>query len=430
LRKEQNVRLTRPWILLAVVLSTAAHAQQEQAENQLQSEVVGLVRLLDDNRLEDRQNAERLLQELGPAALEFFPSITTRTPAEVKERLGRVRTALEREMATAAAEPRLVTLRGEMSLADALAALEEQTGNRVVDKLNRSGKVKVDFDKAPYWVALDQLLDQAELTINPYGGETAALVVNSRPGEALPRAGNAQYAGIFRFEAILLEARRDLRNAAVDGLRLTLSVTWEPRIQPISLLQMIEQIEAVDEHGRTLTTNSARQRLTATADSGISAVEMTIPFELPARDAKKIASLKGVLNAVVPGSSAVFEFDELTSARDVEQQNAAVTVVFERIRRNVDAYEVRVRVRFDDAGETLQSHRGWIYNNEAFIRDSRGNRIENVGLALTSREETEVGIAYQFILPQGAEGCTFVYRTPATILRLPVAYELRDIQLP
>ena len=70
-----------------------------------------------------------------------------------------------------------------------------------------------------------------------------------------------------------------------------------------------------------------------------------------------------------------------------------------------------------------------IYSNEAFVRDSSGQRIENVGLQTTRQGQAEVGVAYLFPLPQGSDGCTFVYETPATILQVPVEYELQNIEL-
>lgn len=87
-------------------------------------------------------------------------------------------------------------------------------------------------------------------------------------------------------------------------------------------------------------------------------------------------------------------------------------------------------LRFDDAANALESHRGWVYQNEAYLTDKDGKKLENVGFQATRQETNEVGVAYLFDLPDGPEGCKFVYKTPALVLQLPVEYELKDIELP
>ncbi|HRX78073.1 MAG TPA: hypothetical protein P5307_03380 [Pirellulaceae bacterium] len=396
----------------------------------LKAEVNRLVRQLDDNERSQREAAEKALVELGPGALSLLPVITPRTPAEVKERLGRVRKTLETTTAESIAQPSLITLEGQMSLGDALTAMQEQSGNQVTGYERRSGQVKVAFDRTPYWRALDEVLDQANLNINEFGGEASALVLTSRPENQVSRAKTGVYSGVFRLEALRLEARRDLRNPAVNGMRLTIGVAWEPRVMPIALRQQLSEITVLDDRGEELSVTGTQGALNASAELGMSAVEFGIPLDLASRESKRIASIKGQFTALVPGRVESFEFSGIADARDVEQERAGVVVTFERLRKNVDLYEARVALRFDDAANALESHRGWVYRNEAYLTDKDGKRLENVGLQATRQGTNEVGIAYLFDLPDGPEGCKFVYKTPALILQLPVEYELKDIELP
>ena len=46
----------------------------------------------------------------------------------------------------------------------------------------------------------------------------------------------------------------------------------------------------------------------------------------------------------------------------------------ESCRKNGDIYDVSMRVRFDKAANALESHRGWIYNNECYLLDPKGQR--------------------------------------------------------
>ncbi len=405
-------------------------AKEAVSADELKTEVNRLVLQLDGDERSEREAAEKALVELGADALNLLPPITPRTPAEVKERLGRVRKTLETAVAESIASPTLVTLEGEMSLADAMQALEKQTGNRTVGYERRGGEVKVAFDKTPYWQALDEILDQAGLNINEFGGETNALVLTARPEGQTSRASTGVYSGVFRLEAVRIESRRDLRNPAVNGMQLSFGVTWEPRIAPIALRQQVSEITVLDDRGEALSVTGNRAALNASVELGMSAVEFGIPLPLASRESKRIGSIKGRFTALVPGRVESFEFSDIENARDVQQERAGVVMTFERMRKNVDLYEVRMSLRFDDAANALESHRSWVYANEAFLTDKDGTKLENVGLQATRQGTNEAGVAYLFDLPDGPAGCKFVYKTPALVLQLPVEYELKDIELP
>ena len=407
-----------------------AEKSPADAAKALIDETKRLVRQLNANKASQRDAAELALVELGPDVLSHLPTINARTPAEVKERLGRIRSALEKALAASTAKPSRVTLKGEMSLADALQSIEKQTGNRVTGYQQRGGTITVDFDNVPYWEALDQILDQVGLSVEEYGGETNTLVLRSIVDGEVGRVDSASYSGVFRFEPIRLESRRDLRNPSVNGLQLTVSVSWEPRVRPISLRQALDSLTITGNDDDSLTVNTSRGALTASTETGVSSVEMILPISLPSRDVKVIKTLNGTLTAMIPGSVETFVFDDLENARDVEIRNAGVIVTLERVRKNVKLFEVRVRVTYDEANNALESHRGWIFENEAYIEDSKGERVANIGLQSTRQDKNEAGVAYLFALPDGLKGCKFVYKTPALILNLPVKYELKNIQLP
>ncbi|MCA9226432.1 MAG: hypothetical protein KDA47_12500 [Planctomycetales bacterium] len=415
--------------ILLMALSLVAQAEPA-AQSDLAPQVRRLVRQLDDPSLANREAAEQALIDLGPEVIGLLPQVTRQTSAEVKERLGRVSRALETKAAKAASEPTRVTLSGEMTLAEAMRELEKQTGNKAEGFEKRSMKVTTDFDNVTYWEALDQLLDQAGMSINQYGGINNTLTLAARPEEQRDRYRSDAYAGLFRVEATRVEAVRDLRNPNVTGMRVHLETMWEPRMTPISISQPLKQVTATGDDGDELGVSNQQGEMSAAARADIASVEFDLPLPLPDRSVKEIASLKGTLTALVPGRVEAFEFTDLAEADNVEQRKAGVTVVLERMRRNNDVYEVRVRVRFDEANNALESHRGWVYNNEAYVLDADGNKVENAGLQAYQQSQNEVGVAYLFVLEGGPKGCKFVYHTPALIVRMEVPYELKSIPLP
>ena len=109
-----------------------------------------------------------------------------------------------------------------------------------------------------------------------------------------------------------------------------------------------------------------------------------------------------------------------------------MTVTLEFARRNVDIFDVQMRVRFDKAANALESHRGWIYNNECYLTDPKKNRIDNVGVEATLIDDNAVGLSYKFDLGENVtpKGHGFVYKTAAAIIRVPVEFEIKGIDLP
>lgn len=395
-----------------------------------------LVRQLDDDDLSRREQAEQQLIDLGPVALKHLPPIQRQLSPEVKARLARVRNRLQRDAAKAATRASTVTLRGEMRLSQALASLQQQTGNQLVDYRRRFGQAESDpavrcqFDQQPYWSVVDQLLDQAQLQLYSYSGTPHTLAIVRRDPDRLPTRGRVSYEGLFRFEATRVEATRDLRTADNAGLKVTLEIAWEPRIQPISLTQPLAALTASDEKGRRMATDNRQAKLEVAAQNTVAAIEMDIPLKCPPRSVNRIASLRGTIDVVLPGRTVPFRFEDLADAKNVEQQNAGVTVVLQTVRRNLDVHDVRILVRFERASGALESHRGWVFNNRAYLVDGDGDRIEHAGLETTTQQPNEIGLSYKFVIDKPLKEYTFVYETAAAIVRVPIEYQLRNIDLP
>lgn len=421
--------------LLCVACAACGQAQQPPKDD-LAPTVSQLVRQLDAPEKARRDDAEQQLLELGQEVLEFLPETNERTPAEVALRLERVRSQLERARAEGSVEASTVTLSGQDRLLSAvLAEIARQTGNKLVDfreEFNQETpdpKLDVAFDKTPFWPALDQVLDQAGLAVYNYG-EADGIAVVSRSESQLPRHGRATYAGSFRIEATEFTARRDLRDPGSHTLQLVLETSWEPRLEPIVVMHLPDGVQATDENGQPIQVASAGNELEFEVNTDVDSIDLPIHFVLPERNVQRIASLKGKLAALLPGRMETFRFEGLEKAKKVEQRRAGVTVILDGVRKNNEVWEVRVRIAFEKASGALESHRDWIYNNEAYLENPQGEKVLFGTLETTRRTESEVGVAYLFDIPRGPKGHVFVYKTPAAIVSVPVEYELKDLALP
>ncbi len=401
----------------------------------LNLEVRRLVRQLDADQLVARDEAEKTLIALGPAILPLLPKPDNRATEEVKHRLARIRQKVEQDAAEQASKATTVTLQAkEMPLSFVLAAVEQQTGNKLSfgdgqnQQLNES-PVTLDLDDAEFWPALDQALDQANLTVYHYS-QQPALVLRPKATNQRPRYGSASYSGPFRVEALQARALRDLRSPTNRNLRLQLEIAWEPRLLPIAMTLSLSDVRAEDEHGNQLPTSGQGTVLPVEVNAGTTAVELEIPFDLPPRSATKIAKLTGTIHALVPGRVETFRFDNIEAADQTEQRQGGVTVILDRVMKNNELWDVRMRVRYDQASGALESHRGWVYRNPRYIINAEGERLEDWADELTGQTDTEIGFAFAFDLPNGPQGLSFVYETPAVILRMPIEFELKDIDLP
>ncbi len=421
-------------IAIIIALTTTIVAWADD----LKPQVAGLVRQLGSSELRQRTEAEDKLIALGPQILDLLPAAdASATGAQKQETLARIRQRLERQQAEQAAQGATITLHvKDKPFSEVLTELTRQSGNKFKDMRQRMGqevtdpKIGVDVDKAPFWEALDKTLDAASLSVyNFTSGDELGIVA---PAEnRAPRFGRASYAGPLRLEATQLAAERDLRNAGNAGsLRMTLEVAWEPRLRPILLKQPLDQLKAADDAGHSLVVAGGQGELERPVDVAGTATEFLIPLVNPPRTAKTIASFKGKLQALLPGKIEAFEFSGLKDAKKVEQQKASATVTLDESRQNDAAWEVRMRVRFDKAANALDTFRGWAFNNEAYLVGADGKPIKPSGFETTRQTEDEIGVAYEFDLPDGPDGLKFIYKTATTLNSLPLDYEFKNLPLP
>ena len=415
-------------ITLALCLTTQTQPLQQQVEK--------LVQQLDSADRPSRVAAEKKLVDLGVDVLPLLPAIDPATSAEVKNRLTRVRKILQDREAEASALGTTITLKDSTNIGKFIAAAKKQTGNDLIDIRGRFDEdvtqidFDVDFQNTPFLQALDEVLDRSGMTVNLFGGEIRKLSLDARPEGQMERSGQAVYSGPFRIEPTEIFAQRDLRNSQIQSLRMRIEMLWEPKLLPIIIRQPYSNITAVGEGGTAIAVASAEGSSQVPVQSTVSGVDMVIPFELPDRSIKKISSLRGTLYAMVPGKEATFEFSKLKGARNVSQKKAGLTVTLDRVTLRNELLQVRVRLRLDQASESLQSHLDWASNNVIYLKDNEGKRYENPNFEQYLEREQEIGFMYIFPIETPIEKLSLIYKTPAAIVEAPIQYELKNIPLP
>jgi hypothetical protein len=433
--------------IIAILLLTAPVRAQEQDDAALADRIDKLVQQLDADEAADREAAEKQLIELGlegtadagEAFLDALPKPNDNMPQEVQARLGHVASEVRTRLAKKSIDATRLTLDfKEAPLDEVLKAIEKQTGNRLTDYREQFGqqasekKVTVQVTDDPFWSALDKVLDAMQMQPYAFSGEETLALVGREQG-ALRRSGRgAVYSGPFRIEATGVTAERGLRNPDQSTLRLDLEIAWEQRLKPISLTQAAADVKAITDDGREVPATAQGAAFDVEIESGTHAAEVNLPLQLPGREAKSLASVTGKFTALVPGRIVELTFDKLASAKEVTQEAGGVTVTLDRVVRNQALYEVHMRIRIDSLEAGLESHRGWVFQNVCFLKDKAGEQLDNAGFETTMQTESEAGFLYLFELPEGREigDYDWVYRTPASIVSMPIEYKLEDVPLP
>ncbi|MGA2035144.1 MAG: hypothetical protein ABSG68_23090 [Thermoguttaceae bacterium] len=425
----------------AVLVGCLLLGQTGISNDDIKLEVKQLVRKLDSTKKDVREAAEARLLEIGlkrPGMLDLLPRPNQEgIAAEVLQRVARVRQQVQRAQAESAAEPSIVELPGgSLPVSKVLAELQKQTGNRIVDVRARFGHpvtdpvVRCPVGKTPFWQALDGILDQAGLSVYPFD-QDGAIDVIARSEAQLPRSARAYYSGPFRVEPVRVVARRELRSSAYPSLVLTLEAAWEPRLRPISLKQRMGDVKVLDDRGNRLSPDDPQAESEALARHDAMAAEINIPLAFPAEPVKEMATVQGSFQAIVPGKVETFRFTDLAGAKNVEQRIAAATVTLEEVRKSGEnVWEVRMKLRFDDAGDALESHRSWVLLNEAYLEEN-GKPIAFDSSETTQRTKNEIGMAYLFALDKPpSKKLAFVYKTPGMVVTRAFPYEFHHVKLP
>ena len=245
--------MSRGFLAIVVALLTAsftwsAEDDTSTTENNqdLARQISRLVRQLDDNQAAQRDAAEKELLDLAGSTaaetdrfLELLPEENDQMPLAVRDRLTNIRQQVEDRTAKSVVVGTRLTLSAkEMPLGEVFAAIEKQTGNRLIDNRQEnaaepaelSGKITIELKDEPFWPAVDRILDEADLDIYSYGGEPALSIV-SRGMDYGNRHGRASYAGPFRLEVLQIQGQRNLRQQQRATLQLQLEVAWEPRLR-------------------------------------------------------------------------------------------------------------------------------------------------------------------------------------------------------
>ncbi len=209
-----------------------------------------------------------------------------------------------------------------------------------------------------------------------------------------------------------------------------MELVWEPRVLPILIRQDLAEVRVTTDTDESVSVQQTGARQIP-IQPGVASLDIQLPLELPPRHAKKLKTLQGKFVALVPGGDVTFEFDDLVNGKGTKQSRRGLTVVLDDIRLNQGLQQFSIRVRFNEATESLQSHLDWVENNVVRLLDKNGKPADEPGYERYFERDSEIGFRYIFpVEEKDLSGWKLVYTSPAGVSEIEVPFQVEDIPLP
>lgn len=409
-------------------LTNGASAEDEATI--LRNQVVQLLEQLDAPQAAQRHAAESQLIELGEPIRSLLPADSAELPREIRQRLARIRQRL-RPVSQSGEQPSVgsdVRLAGAATLEAALDAISRDARVEFKHSLPAETPITPYDGPLPFWHALDYVLDQAHLDIDYYGGDATTLRLQPRRAGRPSRVDSAAYAGIFRLEPTIVTSRRVLRNDELSGLSVEVELSWQPGITPIGVTLPLNQLAATLDDDQRVQAQSPVGNIDIATGREIPSTDLRLPLQLPAGRPGKITSLSGQIRSLLPG--VVHRFEMPLHTVSARESVGSVTVQLEDVRKNGDLHEVRLGVEFQSPGAAMESHRGFLLDNEVYVLASDGARVEHLGYQLYRQSQTGIGIAYLFDIGSTVADAKLIYVTPTSVVQNEINFLIENIPLP
>jgi hypothetical protein len=337
--------------------------------------------------------------------------------------------------------PRLLTLElKDLTLTKALAQLATRTGITVEDRreANDDPPLKLRLNNATFWQALDAIAQEADVRLGLYERD-GKIALRRRP-ESYQNAP-VSYDGLFRTSVKRISAVRNL-DADLSHYEATLEVAWEPRFRPFLLEVKPADLNFRDDSNRALTLDQeASNKLSI---SNKAAVAFDVPLPSLERKSTKLGLLKGKVILVGPIRMDTFTFDStlaemVKDPKKRELKREGITVKVSQLDLARDHWTLVMELDYPAEGPHFESFESWLVYNEISLKkkDDGETFPNNGGYVIDSSAGTRAVVSYHFVdepskklLRGKSEDWTVVYRTPGTILEIPVAFEFKDLPLP
>lgn len=422
---------------VSIVPKLRARAFEDAAPAPTRQNVEELLKRLDAPLLTERSKAERGLLDLGPDALNYLPPPDLIPSVAVRDAVKRIRIQLERRAARESALASHVTLRGLMTVSQALAKVSEQTRNRIelADAAAAIGsqQVKIDYDNRPFWDCIDDIGQQ--LNLKPHFNlQRGALILSMRSaGESAPLV--VHNSGPCRIVVQSAELHQIVGNSDHRLVRISARVTLEPRLRTLFLHFAARDIQGLDSAGNPLAPWNADAKYELPVGDAGREVPVQIDYLVPVDQPTTEVSVKGRILVQLAAATERIVFDQTSQTPGAVRRRGGVTVrlrdlKFDHQQNGKLNAAIGVAVSYDSGGPAFESHRTWMYHNAVYLETESGRRADFTDYDTAQQDNGAIAVEYRWEqLAAPATQYHFVYEAPTLILDLPVEIAMEKIPI-
>ncbi|HVK19513.1 MAG TPA: hypothetical protein VM533_21440 [Fimbriiglobus sp.] len=319
--------------------------------------------------------------------------------------------------------PKTVTLnKPDATLSDVLGELRSQTGLHVAAPGLSEGPGPVQFDRTPFWTAVEQLAAKTGTRI-ALGKQGREITLVKRSGPMPPSSVD----GPFRVAVRQVQVRTDFESGKTFS-EVTLDVHWEPRF-PVFRIDSEPAITAVaDDRGSRITPATAKAR---TSPGGF-LYTTTVRIEGVPRSATKLTRLAGTFTVTSSERMLPFAFDLGGKTPVTLPAQEGVSATLRRFEKVDDRWEAELEMTYPPGQPEFESFESWVTENRArLVGPDKAKSLDPTDYDIPEQGRRVVAV-YRFAgsALTNPKGWTLTYETPAPLVEFPVRFELKDIPLP
>lgn len=430
-------------VLLTVLASPIASLSADRPLVISQKWVAEQITKLDADTLGERNTAERTLLEAGADVLPFLPGPELLPNAGVRQAVRRIRLRLEEAKARASVKASTVTLEGTLPLKEALRVISVQTGNEFdtsqlpAETLEANGGFTLQGGS--FWESMDSLGQtfgfdwESPKATNP-SGQALRLVSLKKKKEGLQRRMDQAF--LIEMDTLKLRPRFGVEDQQL--LRVPIRLAAEPRLRPL-FLKVEGQDFSAHAGKKTYSSLNPEAKLELPLGEAGTEISFNMDFEVPKPLEEKRVDLSGKATLTVAAGSEEFRFSDLTKDAGAAKRRGGVTVTLNEVdfqpdQKNADRKTARFRitVHYDTGGPAFESHRTWMFHNQVYLEDAKGQKLERGGdFQTVLQTDGGVSVEYNFENLTGEVGdYKFVYVAPTLIINVPVSFEFHSLPVP
>lgn len=401
-------------------------AAQSQDEKSQVEDIESLILDLDESN--DDATRRIIIAEIksqGAKALRGLENPPKGLSRQTKLLVLKLKNEIEQILDRQAVQPSIFSLTGEMTLQTALKKIESQSGINLVLKNPKNDSFNLDLKDQEFWQGLDKLLDLCGHDVYRFSKPGTIEIIPA--GNDAKRTRHVAYSGLARIEATNYFSSVDLKGGQSFD-RIWLDIRWEPRIQPYELIMDYSSVVVVDEDGaehRSLSTEPVEMSISK-SEAG---KQIDIRFDRIPRTCSAIRSIQGKTVLMAPVGRRKFRFEDIAVEDKASQRIGETTVTLKSATWSDSALKIAIEFQLLNPGKSLESHRGWMFRNKAYLLGKKSNEIMPTKTMTTAQEKDKMGFMFVFDNIDGPEGFDFVYESPTSIRQIPLEWKLGKIEL-